>query len=229
VLVAVEQQDDRRAALEGLDDLGERLVHERRAVEPLEGQRPDPGEHLHADLAARELLGPAGRLFLGLQALAIHPDAPEKLLDLFCREGLHEVVVGLMAEPEDGGLHRGGAGDEDHGGRRLLVPDGLEQIESAQPRHLDVGHHQVEGRLPDELESLLGPGGCRDVTSIRGEDQGEEPEDRSVVVDEQGSEALRVRGHRGGLACGGDAVGHGFRSFPGPVGPVEPSRGSINV
>jgi len=123
-------------------------------------------------------------------------DAP--LGDVVARlaDGLEDVgrLPGLPQEaervgPVDGRLERvhvGVPGQHDPGDVRAEAPELLEQVDAGHPRHALVGHDDVEGDLPRDLEGLVARRGHVDLPALLVlQDSAEHDEVVRLVVDEQ--------------------------------------------
>ena len=190
----VSQQHDRAVAAEALHRLLENLFDEDARLEPLQRDLADAREHFDTGLAPRQLLRQSrGIVDVPVAVGPIPPQARDEITHLGDRERLRQVVVRAVAQPEHRRVDGRHAGDQHDRRPRLLALDGAEQVEAAQTRHLDVGHHEVERIVAQLLERLLrGPRG-RDLALVRGERRGQEAEHRGVVVDQEDAQALDGR------------------------------------
>ena len=164
----VAQQHERPVAPEALHRVLDHLLGEDARLETLQGDLTDPRDRLDAALAARELFRQPGRIVD--VAVAVGPVTSQpanELLHLGDREGLGQIVVRAVPQAEDRRVDRGHARDQHHRGSGLLAFDGAEQVEPAQPRHLDVGHHEVVRIVAQLLEGQLGGRRRRHLTSVR--------------------------------------------------------------
>src|SRR5262249_3778132 len=122
----------------------------------------------------------------------------ERLLDL-----VEEVlaVEGLGLESENAAPRRGhrvryGAvsGEDDDGQGRSLLAYLVEQRQSVDPVHLEIGDHQVRARRGEQRESLLAALGLSYAVPSRGQAHSDELQDIRIVVNQ------KDRAHLG-LAC----------------------------
>ena len=78
------------------------------------------------------------------------------------------------------------SGDDDDVGVGEVPSDRLEELQPVHFRHLEVGDHQVESRLPRQYQQGFGPAGCLDrVASHALDHQGDAGAHGLVVVDDQ--------------------------------------------
>ena len=111
-------------------------------------------------------------------------------MNVLHRERLGEVVEGLVPEAEDRGVDRRHPGDEDHRRARLAALDRPQDVEAAEPRHLDVRDDEVERLHGQKVEGLLRARGRRDHAPVRLEGEGQEPKYRCMVVHQKNPENL---------------------------------------
>ena len=109
-------------------------------------------------------------------------DDVDDLLDL---ERLEDVVVGALLHRLDRGLDRAEAG-HDHGQHaEPLGLDLLEQLQPRQPRHLEIGDHQIVRTQAQLGERLLAVLDGVDREAFEREEVGEDLADHALVVDDE--------------------------------------------
>ena len=151
----------------------------------------DAEDLLHAPVGAHQVLHPEPPPQLLPQApvLAHEPgalDGPGHGEEQHVAvEGLGEVVEGPLAHGLDRGVDAAVGGHEDDARARLLALDLLEEGDTGEVRHLEVGEHDVEGLPPEGGEGGLAARRGRHLVAFRAQDQAEDLELGRLVVDDE--------------------------------------------
>ena len=185
----VAQQQKPTIVSQAVAGQAQRLLEERLRLQALQREIAETQQHLDPRFAAVQLLGQPRRqrrLPVPLRAIGTH--ALDEPLDFLDREWLRQIVVGAVAQAEDRGVDRWRSGDQHDRRRGLLAFHGAQQVQAAQPGHLDVGYDEVERVGVDPVEGLLGGRRRRDRAPARGERGDEEAQERGVVVDGEHAE-----------------------------------------
>src|SRR3989441_6783361 len=139
-----------------------------------------------------------------LEALVVLTTLDEKLATLQRALGgdqelvnvdrLHDDVAGAELQAGDRRLHVGGAGQHDHGDVVVHRPHLLEELDTRDARHLEVGHHEWRTARLERLHALAAV--VREQTLVSGgdEDLVKDFACLMVVLDDQDL-ALRHRRH----------------------------------
>src|SRR2546425_714006 len=139
-----------------------------------------------------------------LEALVVLTTLDEKLATLQRALGgdqelvnvdrLHDDVAGAELQAGDRRLHVGGAGQHDHGDVVVHRPHLLEELDTRDARHLEVGHHEWRTARLERLHALAAVVREQTVVAGRDEDLVKGFACLTVVLDDQNL-ALRHRRH----------------------------------
>ena len=86
--------------------------------------------------------------------------------------------------------------EDDHGHRRMLAVNGLEQLQAVDARHPEIGNHGPRPRHGERGQRRLAAVGGAHAVAGRREPQADEPQEIGIVVDQQNFACLNHRVHR---------------------------------
>ncbi len=104
---------------------------------------------------------------------------------LVAANGLHDVLERAVLHGAHGGLQRGRAGHEHHGDLDAPLAKELEQIDPAEPRHVDVADDDVEGPALDQLGGGRAVGTRGHGVARCAQHAARRAQDRGLVVDDE--------------------------------------------
>ncbi len=92
-------------------------------------------------------------------------DSPEQ----FVRDiRLAQEIVSAAAHGQGGAVEGGLAADDDHGAVGVVLPDGVEDLVSIDPRHVQIKKEQVDLLLSEQFKGLLASVGAEAVIAVGG-------------------------------------------------------------
>jgi len=121
-------------------------------------QPTDGAEHLvHGGRLAQDLGHLADRFLRAVVAQAFLDCAPDQRHRFVDVERLGQVLERAALEGRDRTVQVRERGHDDHGKRRVALLDGLQQPDSADSRHPDIGHQHLRCFRVQRSQHILGP------------------------------------------------------------------------